>query len=96
MEAVYRDGVLYLEEQLPLSNDTKVTVTVTVEMSAEEAMTERRIIHETLVAAGLARPGPVPMPVQSILSPEREEEIAEIFAQGGPVSALILEERNER
>jgi hypothetical protein len=96
MEAVYRDGVLYLEEQLPLSNDTKVIVTVTVEMSVEEAMTERRSIHEALVAAGLVKPGPVPMPVQSRLSPERRAEIAEAFAQGGPVSDLILEEREGR
>lgn len=93
--AVYRDGVLYLEERLPFSNDTKVTIIISKVMSPEETLAERERLHSLLVTAGIVKPGPVPMPAGSLLSPEREEELAELFGEGGPVSDLIIEGRDE-
>jgi hypothetical protein len=59
----------------------------------------RRIIHEALVAAGLSKPR---APAESVDAnipaeeDEEDEELAELFSQGRPLSEIIIEEREDR
>jgi hypothetical protein len=100
IRGVYRDGVFHPVEPVALENNTFVTMTVDAKSPAvpaeqeSEAARERREIHEVLVKAGVVHPGPVPGPVQSPLSPEREAEIAHKLAEIGPVYDIIREERD--
>ena len=96
VRAVYRDGVLHPIEPLELPDNTPVVVSVSVagEVDTDETERERREIHEILVSSGLVRPGPVPGPITSTLSPEREAELAQKLAKARPLSAIIREERD--
>ena len=71
-----------------------VSVSVAGEVDTDETERERREIHEILVSSGLVRPGPVPGPITSTLSPEREAELAQKLAKARPLSAIIREERD--
>ncbi len=100
VDGVYRDGVFHPTEPVELPDNTRVSMVVnTVNSIPEEdvesdADRERRKIHEILVAAGVVRPGPVPGPVKSVLSPEREAELARELAKAGPIYEIIREERD--
>lgn len=93
--ALYHDGKLYLDDLLPFPNGTPVVVTVGDIEADEMHDNMRHKIHEVLVAAKLVRPGPVPQPTASTLSPERAAELAKLFGQGGALSDLIHDERDE-
>jgi hypothetical protein len=95
VQGIYRGGVLYLHELLPYPDDTAVTVTVEVIVQPDPERAELERAHALLVAAGVVKPGPLPGPVESTLPPERAAELANLFARGGPVSDLIIAERNE-
>jgi hypothetical protein len=100
INGVYRDGVFHPDEPVELENNTPVTMAVNAKNPAlavgeeSDGARERREVHEILVAAGIVRPGPVPGPVKSPLSPEREAEIARKLAEIGPVYDIIREERD--
>ena len=100
INGVYRDGVFHPTEPVELEDNTPVTMAVNAKHNAEvtqvesDADRERREIHEILVAAGVVRPGPVPGPIKSPLSPEREAEIAQKLAEIGPIYDIIREERD--
>lgn len=109
IEGIYRDGAFHPTEPVELEENTRVKLAVeaqapaptveptVVEPAVEEesdADRERREVHEILVAAGVVRPGPVPGPTKSPLSPEREAEIARKLAEVGPIYDIIREERD--
>src|SRR5688500_4082513 len=100
VRAVYRDGAFHPDEPLALPDNTPVMKTIdtvnTAPMEGEgrEANSDRRYMHEALVAAGLVRPGPVPGPVKSRLTPERRAELARKLAEVGPIYDIIREERD--
>jgi hypothetical protein len=100
IQGVYRDGAFHPNEPVELPDNTPVSMAVNAVNTApvaneeSEAERERRRIHEMLVAAGVVRPGPVPGPIKSTLSPEREAEIAQELAKAGPIYDIIREERD--
>jgi hypothetical protein len=100
IQGVYRDGVFHPNEPVELLDNTPVSMAVNainpapVTGGESDADRERRRIHEILVAAGVVRPGPVPGPIKSTLSPEREAEIAQELAKAGPIYEIIREERD--
>lgn len=100
IKGIYRDGAFYPNEPVALADNTEVAMTVDpvkpVTGSGEEsdADRKRREIHEILAAAGVIRPGPVPGPTKSPISPEREAEIARKLAEIGDIYGIIREERD--
>ncbi len=94
--AVYENGQLRPLTPLTLPEHSQVQLQVSP-ISAEESPTEhRRRVHEVLVAAGLSLPTTPVMPEAKLLSAERREQLAQILASGGPLSDVILAERDER
>ena len=54
-------------------------------------------VNQALVKAGLSLPSiDTTAPAATQLSPERREELAQLFSVGGPVSELISEDREGR
>jgi hypothetical protein len=100
IKGVYRDGAFYPNEPVALADNTEVSMAVDAIATATETNEEsdgdreRTEIHEILVAAGVVRPGPVPGPTKSPLSPEREAEIARKLAEIGSIYEIIREERD--
>jgi hypothetical protein len=100
VRGVYRDGAFHPDEPVALPDNTPVVMTIdtvnTTPVTSEESAAdrERREIHEALVAAGVVRPGPVPGPVKSRLTPERRAELARKLAEVGPIYDIIREERD--
>jgi hypothetical protein len=97
IDGVYRDGVFHPNEPVDLPNNTPVSMAVNpapTEGEESDGDRERREVHEILVARGVVRPGPVPGPVKSRLSPEREAELARKLAEIGPIYDIIREERD--
>jgi predicted DNA-binding antitoxin AbrB/MazE fold protein len=94
--AVYEKGVLKPLIPLELPEHTQVQIYIK-QMSASEHSENRRRVKAALIAAGLS----LPLSQQEIsapcseLSPERREELARLFAEGGPLSELIIAERDE-
>jgi len=91
--AVYEKGVLKPLIPLTLPEHTEVQIYVT-QTSVCKHSENRRRVKEALIAAGLS----LPLSQQEFsdeLSPERREELACLFAEGGPLSDLIIAERNE-
>jgi hypothetical protein len=98
---VFRDGVFHPNRPVDLPENTPVFMVIDVVVPTpipddeSEGDRERRRIHEILVEGGIVRPGPVPGPYKSTLSPEREEEIAQELAKiGRPVYDIIRKERD--
>ncbi len=93
--AVYENGVLKPLIPLTLPERTEVQIYVT-QTSVSEHSANRRRVKEALIAAGLS----LPLSQQetsaacSEMSPERREELACLLAEGGPLSELIIAERN--
>jgi len=94
--AVYEKGVLKPLIPLELPEHTQVQIYVTQMPDAEHSANRRRV-KEALIAAGLSLPQPQQenSAVCSELSPERREELARLFAEGGPLSESIIAERDE-
>jgi predicted DNA-binding antitoxin AbrB/MazE fold protein len=94
--AVYEKGVLKPLIPLTLPEHTEVQIYLT-QTSVCKHSENRRRVKEALIAAGLS----LHLSQQEIsapcseLSPERREELARLFAEGGPLSDLIIAERNE-
>jgi predicted DNA-binding antitoxin AbrB/MazE fold protein len=94
--AVYENGLFRPLTPLVLPEHTRVQLQV-LPVSGEESPAEhRRRVHEVLVAAGLSLPVAPSMPEARLLSAERREELARILASGGPLSDVILAERDGR
>jgi predicted DNA-binding antitoxin AbrB/MazE fold protein len=93
--AVYENGSLRLSEPLSLPQGTKVLVYVAPRRSKSSAQLRRALVHHALVHAGLSQPAQK-KPRARRLTSERRERLAALFAQGKPLSQIILEEREGR
>ena len=97
----YQDGVLHLQEPLPLADGTQVTITVETvneesitESSNGSALSERDRIHQIFVDAGLAVPRSREVPPLPRITPEERAKISERLGKVGPLSDIISEERD--
>jgi len=92
--AVYERGVLRPLQPLPWPERTRVRLRVLeTEESDEQDEVER--VEAVLIAAGLIKPLDPP-PGLPHISEERLAEIAEMYAIGGPLSEVIIAEREGR
>lgn len=94
--AIYENGVLRPLTPLALPEHARVQIHVRQVMAPTDAADHRRQVREALVTAGLSLPSLPPPPASSPISAERREELARLFAAGGPLSELIIEEREGR
>lgn len=104
IEGTFRNGVFHPDKPVELPDNTRVSMAVNavdtplnaISISTEEsdADRDRTKVHEILVAAGVVRPGPVPGPGKSTLSPKRRAELAQKLAELGPLYDIIREERD--
>ncbi len=94
--AIYENGLLRPLTPLTLPEHSRVQIQIQTTPAAEDPAEHRRRVHEALVAAGLSLSTPPAMPEAKPLSAERREELAQILAAGGPLSEVIIEEREGR
>ena len=94
--AVYENGLLRPLTPLTLPEHAQVRLQVLPNRDEESPAEHRRRVHEVLVSAGLSLPAAPVMPEARPLSAERREELARILAAGGPLSDVILTERDGR
>jgi predicted DNA-binding antitoxin AbrB/MazE fold protein len=92
--AIYENGIL--RPLTPLALPERARVQVQVWLESPEAMEHRRQVHQALVAVGLSLSDTDVPPVSTPISAQRREELARRFAVAGPLSELIVEEREGR
>jgi predicted DNA-binding antitoxin AbrB/MazE fold protein len=92
--AVYERGVLRLLQPLPLPEHTCVRIQV-LEAGEGGDMNEIRRAEAVLIAAGLIKPL-APPPDLPQVSEKRLAEVADRYAVGGPLSEVIIAERDGR
>jgi predicted DNA-binding antitoxin AbrB/MazE fold protein len=90
--AVYEQGVLRLLQPLSLPEHTCVRIQV-LETEEGEEMNEVRRAEAVLIAAGLIEPLSPPRDLPEI-SEKRLAEVADRYAVGGPLSEVIIAERD--
>jgi predicted DNA-binding antitoxin AbrB/MazE fold protein len=97
--AIYENGVLRPLTPLDLPEQTQVQIEVQQVDLPENLQEQRRKIHETLLAAGLSKPKTF-AEAEALAIPaeedEEDEELANLFSQGKPLSEIIIEEREGR
>lgn len=91
--AIYENGVLRPLTPLSLPEHTRVELQIVRQTSAPED--ERWQVRQVLMAAGVIRPQPVTEAVQPV-SEERLTAAAQALGQTGPLSDLIIAEREGR
>lgn len=92
--AVYEQGVLRLLQPLTLPEHARVRIQV-LEAEHGEGMDEASRAEDVLVAAGLIKPLYPPLDLPQI-SEKRLAEVADRYAVGGPLSEVIIAERDGR
>jgi len=90
--AVYERGTLRLLTPLPLPERTRVRIQI---LDAETDDDERQRVEAALLASGLVKPQRPPENLRRV-SKARRAELAKIYAVGGPLSEVIIAERDER
>lgn len=91
--AVYEKGVL--RPLTPLSLPESARVEIQIMSQAPGSQEPRQQVRQALTEAGLVRPRPVSQPVEPV-SEAQLAAAAEALAQAGPLSDLIIDERNGR
>src|SRR3989304_3061405 len=91
--AIYENGVLRPITPLALPEHSRVQIQTEVPPAVDSPAEHRRRVHEVLVAAGLSLPRLPDLPEAKPLSAERREELAHILAASGPLSKVIMGER---
>jgi len=94
MTAVYERGALWPLRPLALPDRTRVRIQV-IEAEESEERDEIDRAEAVLIAAGLIKPLNPP-PDLPYISEERLAEIADRYAVGGPLSEVIIAEREGR
>ena len=92
--AVYEQGVLRLLQPLTLPEHARVRIQV-LDAEHVQAMDEASRAEGVLVAAGLIKPPYPPLDLPQI-SEKRLAEVADRYAVGGPLSEVIIAERDGR
>src|SRR5436190_23159889 len=93
IHAVYEQGVLRPLTPLHLPEHTQVEISINPITNAEE---ERQRVRQALIAGGVIRP---PQPPSTPIQPISEEALAaaaQALANAGPLSELIITEREGR
>ena len=90
--AVYEDGILRLLTPVTLPERAEVRIQILTE---QETKDELERAEAALIAAGLVRPQKTPDHLKTISS-ARREELARLYAAGGPLSESIIAERDAR
>ena len=80
---------------MALPERAQVEIRVERVVTPTEPAEHRRLVREALVAAGLSLPT-APPPALDLISEERREELAHLFAAGRPLSEIIIKEREGR
>lgn len=92
--AIYEQGVLRPLHPVPVPEHARVILQVQEVSTPDETLAHRA--HLALVAAGLSITAADETVSTQRLSEQRREALAQLFSTGGPLSALILEERAGR
>ena len=90
--AIYENGVLRLLTPVSLPERTRVRVQILSEEGPEDDLHRA---EAALVAAGLVKP-PSPQHGLKTVSRARRAELAHLYAEGGPLSQVIISERDAR
>src|SRR5215216_5691113 len=95
--AIYEDGVLYPLSPLELPEHSQVEIDIHQVSSATDRPAHRDQVNQALIKAGLSLPSiDKTAHASARLSPERREELAQLFLVGGPISEFISEDREGR
>lgn len=89
--AIYENGVLRLLTPVSLPEQARVRLAI---LSEEEPEDELQRAKAALTAAGLVRPSPQMEP--RTVSQDRRAELARLYAASGPLSEVIIAERDGR
>jgi len=90
--AIYEDGVLRLLTPVSLPERARVRVQI---LTDEEADDELHRAEAALIATGLVKPLKPPVGLKTV-SQARRAELAHLYATGGPLSDVIIAERDGR
>ena len=90
--AIYENGVLRLLTPVSLPERARVRLAI---LSEEEPEDKVRQAEAVLIAAGLVKPANLKAGLRSI-SQDRRAELARVYAEGGPLSEVIIAERDGR
>src|SRR5215208_5283070 len=94
---IYEDGVLRPLSPLELPEHSQVEINIHQVSSATDRPPHRDQVNQALVKAGLSPPSiDITARDATQISPERREELAQLFSVGGPISELISEDREGR
>ena len=95
--AIYEDGVLRPLSPLELPEHSQVEIDIHQVSSATDRPTHRDQVNQALVKAGLSLPSiETTAPAATQLSPERREELAQLFSASKLIPELISEDREGR
>ena len=95
INAIYERGILRPLEPLTLAEQSQVKIQILETTSSEGATDENRRVEAVLLAAGLIQPLNPP-PDAPHVSAERRQELARLYAAGGPLSEMVIAEREGR
>ena len=90
--AIYENGVLRLLTPITLPEQARVRLAI---LGEEEPGSELRRAEAALIAAGLVKPASAQAEHRTV-SRARRAELARIYAAGGPLSEVIIAEREGR
>ena len=90
--AIYENGVLRLLTPVSLPERARVRLAI---LSEEEPEGELGQAEAALIAAGLVKPAS-PQPGLESISQARRAELARLYAAEGPLSEVIIAERDGR
>lgn len=91
--AIYEQGVLRPLTPLLLPERTRVQIQIIAQTPATQE--ERQQVRQALLEAGIIQPRPPAQPVQPV-SETRLVEAANALAAAGPLSELVMAEREGR
>ncbi len=93
--AIYEKGALHPLMPLALPDHTQVRISV--QPMCKDAADPRNRVREVLLSAGLTSPPESDSPLFSCeLTPEQREYLACLFGEKGPLSEMIMAEREGR
>jgi predicted DNA-binding antitoxin AbrB/MazE fold protein len=92
---IYEQGILRPLEPLSLAEYNQVKIQLLEVVSPPEETDEASQVEEVLLAAGVIRPL-TPPPDLPHVSLKRRQELALLYATGGPLSEMVIAEREGR
>lgn len=90
--AIYEQGVLRLLTPVSLPEHARVRIQILTEEDIEDNLERAEAV---LIASGLVKPTSPPSGLKTV-SRARRAELARLYAAGGPLSEVIIAERDAR